>query len=307
MRFKRLDLNLLFALDVLLEERSVTLASKRLNLSQSATSGVMARLREYFDDELLVTVGRSMVLTPLAESLAAPVRDVLLQIQSTIETKPGFDALTSTRHYRVICSDYPGTVVMPLCARLLSERAPHATLEVIAPNDVMHQNIERAEVDLLILPQQYISGEHPHDVLFEDDYACVVWDRHPELGDKLSLEQYLAAGHIATNFGVHRAPTFEETYLRGKGHARRIEIITSSFNTLPQYLVGTRRMATMHRKLALLFSAHYPIRILDLPVEIPPIIEVMTWPKSMDKDLSHQFFRELLHEAVQVIECAGSD
>lgn len=296
MRFKRLDLNLLLALDVLLDERSVTQAAKRLNLSQSATSGVMARLREYFDDELLVQVGRNMVLTPLAESLRDPVRDVLLQIQTTIEARPVFDPLTSTRHFRVICSDYVGTVIMADAARLLAERAPHVTLELILPNDVMHQNMDRAEVDLLILPEKFLNGEHPKALLFEDVYSCVVWNGNDNVGATLSLDEYLAAGHVTTNFGVHRAPTFEETYLTSIGRSRRIEVTTSTFNTLPQYVMGTRRIATMHDRLARTFAAYYPLRVLACPIEIPRIVQKMSWPKSMESDLSHRYLRELLLE-----------
>ena len=80
MRFKGLDLNLLVALDVLLQERSITRAGERLGLSQPATSGALARLRDYFNDPLLVPVGRQVMLTPLAHSLVEPVSQVLQQV-----------------------------------------------------------------------------------------------------------------------------------------------------------------------------------------------------------------------------------
>src|SRR6476469_8001729 len=95
----RFDLNLLVTLDALLTEKNVTRAGMRMNLSQSAMSGALARLRDFFQDELLVPMGRTMVLTPLAEDLIQPVRDVLLQIQATIATKPHFEPATSTRHF----------------------------------------------------------------------------------------------------------------------------------------------------------------------------------------------------------------
>src|ERR1044071_1411338 len=100
MDLQRFDLNLLVTLAALLSERNVTRAGLRMNLSQSAMSGALGRLREFFEDELLVPMGRTMVLTPLAEDLVQPVRDVLLQLQATIATKPHFDPATSTRHLR---------------------------------------------------------------------------------------------------------------------------------------------------------------------------------------------------------------
>src|ERR1700680_2330398 len=90
MNLHRLDLNLLVALDVLLTERSITHAAERLNLSPSATSGALARLRTYFDEELLTQIGRRMAPTPLGESLQASVRDCLLHVQATIDIKPHF-------------------------------------------------------------------------------------------------------------------------------------------------------------------------------------------------------------------------
>ncbi|NRR31693.1 LysR family transcriptional regulator [Oxalobacteraceae bacterium] len=299
MRFKRLDLNLLVALDILLEECSVTRAASRLHLSQSATSGTMARLREYFADELLVPVGRQMVRTPLGASLCEPVRAVLLKIQSTIETKPGFDPLTSTRHFRIIASDYPVTVLLTECARRLAERAPHVTLEVIAPDDTMQELVARAEVDLVIIPEKYLIEEHPSEVLFEDTHVCAVWAGNESVGKGLTLAQYLAAGHVATNFGRRRGPSIDELYLQHSGYARRIEVTTNSFNTVPQYLIGTGRIATMHKRLAEVFTGFYPLRLLPSPIPIPVLVETMQWHRSLEFDLAHLWLRALLREVIQ--------
>ena len=91
MHFRQLDLNLLVALYALLDEKNITQAGKRVHLTQSAMSGALARLRQYFGDDLLVQVGRKMVPTPLGESLIEPVREILMKIRSTVETRPGFD------------------------------------------------------------------------------------------------------------------------------------------------------------------------------------------------------------------------
>src|SRR5688572_32613108 len=92
------DLNLLVALDALLSERNVTRAGNRLNLSQSAMSGALARLRHYFHDELLVPVGRQMALTPVADGIVEPVSDIIVQVRGTLCSKPQFDPSPRTRH-----------------------------------------------------------------------------------------------------------------------------------------------------------------------------------------------------------------
>src|SRR5215468_4155230 len=112
MHFHQLDLNLLVALDALLVERNITEAGKRVHLTQSAMSGALARLRQYFGDELLVQVGRKMVPTPLGESLIEPVREILIKVKTTIETRPGFDPAASTRRFSLMMSDFCATVLM---------------------------------------------------------------------------------------------------------------------------------------------------------------------------------------------------
>ena len=90
MHLDGLDLNLLVVLDALFSEKSVTRTGARIHLSQSATSGALSRLREYFKDDLLVPVGRKMVLTPLAEELAQPLRELLQQAEVVIRRTPAF-------------------------------------------------------------------------------------------------------------------------------------------------------------------------------------------------------------------------
>jgi DNA-binding transcriptional LysR family regulator len=294
MRFKRLDLNLLVALDVLLVERSITRAAKRLNLSQSATSGVLSRLREYFEDELLTQVGRNMVLTPLAESLADPVRSVLLQIQSTIETKPAFIPEESTRHFRVIASDYPTSVLLADVTRQLSLLAPKITVEIVAPYETPLEQLDRGEVDLLILPEKFIMNEHPSEVLFEDTFSCVVWASNTLVKDSVSLEQYMSLGHVATLWGSQRLPGQLELFLKSADISRHTEVSVGNFNALPQLVIGTNRIATMHTRLARMFTNYFPLRVLPLPMEMPGIVMKMQWHKFFDNDLAHVWFRNLV-------------
>src|SRR4029434_1591433 len=104
------DLNLLVALDALLTERNVTRAGNRLNLSQSAMSGALARLRHYFHDELLVPVGGQMAWTRVAEGLVEPVRAILVRIRGTLGSKPQFDPLTATRNMSLAVSDHAAAI-----------------------------------------------------------------------------------------------------------------------------------------------------------------------------------------------------
>jgi len=292
MRFNRLDLNLLVALDALLIERNITRAARRLNLSQSATSGVLSRLREALDDEILVQVGRTMVPTPLAESLVKPVRDVLLQIHATFEARPAFDPLESTRHFRVAASNYPTTVLLTPYSQELSWSAPKVTMEIAPLSTDFIERLDRAEIELLIMPMKFLSEDHPRQVLFEETYKCVVWEGNTEIGATLSMEQFLEMSHVASSFGDGRTLTMDQWFLQTTGVARRVGITTNDFNTVPGMVINTNRIAIMHARLAEHFARYFPLRLLDPPIALPSVTMAMQWHKYLDKDPGHRWFRE---------------
>ena len=180
MRFHHLDLNLLVALDVLLEEQNITRAAERLHMTQSATSGVLGRLRTFFEDELLVQVGRKMQPTPYALELAQPVREVLLTIRSSITAKPVFDPSSSKRHLRLVTSDYLISVLFAQVIQKIHLQAPHITFEMISPGDNSAELLMRGEVDMMIVPERYLIDGHPSQLLFEEDHVCVVWRDNPQ-------------------------------------------------------------------------------------------------------------------------------
>lgn len=294
MRFKHLDLNLLVALDVLLEEQNITRAAARLHMTQSATSGVLGRLRTYFEDELLVQVGRKMMPTPLAKELEIPVREVLLKIQTSITAKPVHELSDSKRHFRVMASDYLISVVFSEVIQAVNREAPHITFELISPGETAVEMMMRGEVDLMIAPEHYLAKEHPSQLLFEEQHVCVIWENNPHVDAHLSLERYLELGHVSVVFGRSRTPGIEEWLMNQYGCRRRLEVITHDFNTLPQLVIGTERIATMHNRLAQLYARSLPLRILPPPVELPAMREYMGWHRSLDRDPMLRWLREKL-------------
>ncbi|MFC5460590.1 LysR family transcriptional regulator [Massilia niabensis] len=300
MRFNRLDLNLLVALDALLSEKSITRAARRLNLSQSATSGVLARLRDYFKDELLMPVGRNLSLTPLAVSLIEPVRDVLLQIQRTIEVKPEFDPATATREFRILASDFVSTVLLGELGRRISVEAPGISINISLATSAPAEQLERGEVELVILPKRYMSDSQPTELLFEETYTCIAWTGNKLIGETLSLDEYMQLGHVSSRFGTANT-SFEEHFLKDSGYDRRIEVWTANFTSLPHFVIGTNRIATMHTRLARMLACYYPIRLLAPPIEFPKVEMSMQWNRFLEQDRSHIWLRNML------IEIAGTE
>jgi DNA-binding transcriptional LysR family regulator len=294
------DLNLLVALDALLTERNVTRAGNRLNLSQSAMSGALARLRHYFRDELLVAVGRQMVLTPVAEGLVQPVRDILLQIRGTLGSKPQFDASTATRHLSLAVSDYVTEILMADVLRTARCEAPQITFELRPVGRRAAEDLESGELDFLIAPEGYVVSSQPTEILFEDTYTCVIWAGNKTVGKTMTLEQYLELGHVVVNVAGNEPPSnYDEQFLRRSNHRRRVEVSVPTFSIAPQLVVGTDRVATITTRLAAKCAEILPVRLMPLPIAMPAMVELLQWHKVHEYDPAHHWFRRLLRTVVQ--------
>ena len=300
MRLGHFDMNLLVALDALLDTRSVTRASERLHIGASATSSALGRLREYFGDELLMQVGRRMDLTPLGRSLAQPVREILLTVQSTVVARLEFDPAQARRNFVIRASDYLTTVLLIDVVQRLQREAPGITLHIANMADDVPDRLDRGEVDFVIYPSVSVNPEHPSQALFEETYSCVVWTGNTLVGETLSLEQYRQMGHVAATFGDSRSVSFESLMMANLGVSRAIEVTTTNFNTLPQLVIGTTRIATVHKRLAQIYAHYLPLRLLPLPMDFPPLVEVMQWHAINNSDPAHVWMRRVLLEQAQM-------
>lgn len=153
MRLDHFDLNLLIALDILIEERSVTRAAERLNLTQSAMSAALKRLRESFSDEILVQHGKRMVPTAAALSLAPQVSAALLNMRGILASGMRFDPAQSHRKFRIVASDYITTVLIGPALQVVYGEAPHIQIEINLPRSDILDLLEDGEIDLLISPR----------------------------------------------------------------------------------------------------------------------------------------------------------
>lgn len=296
MRFKKLDLNLVVVLDALLAERSVTRAGIRLNASQTTVSDALGRLRQYFNDELLVQVGRKMVPTPLGESLTMPARTMLLQAEAMVNTKPSFDPAAAERTFTLMMSDYVNTVLMSKVGPALSKMAPRITLEILPQSTAPSQSLERGETDFIIMPADYLSNIHPSEQLFDDGFCCIAWQHNELVGETVSQDQFMKMGHVITRFGHNRTPAVDEWFFQRFGNLRRIEMITMGFQSVPQAIVGTNRIATVQRALADYFAQIMPIKILAHSFELPTISERLQWNRFAETDPGMAWLRRVLVE-----------
>ena len=308
MRFQRLDLNLLVALDALLDEKSVSAAADRIHLSQSATSSALGRLREYFNDDLLVQKGRKMVLTARGEELVEPVRNVLHQVRTTIAVAPEFDPAVSDRRVTLMASDYATQVLLCRAFQNMAKTAPKMQF-VVAPMGEHITALDRGEIDILVTIDLAIRAEHPSEPLFEDTYVVMGWDENPHIAGGVDLDTYFELGHVMTRFIGNRHPAFEEWFLRSQSMKRRVEVMAPSFMSVPFLLVGTNRIATVHNRLARQLAKRLPLKIFPVPFDIPVLRQSAQWHRSNASDpciawVVAQLKQSAIQEGVQIAEDA---
>jgi LysR family transcriptional regulator, nod-box dependent transcriptional activator len=293
MRYQKLDLNLLSALKVLLERRNVTRAGEILHVSQSAMSGILSRLRDYFEDPLIVQVGRRMELTPLAESLIAPINDILMRIDTALNSRPDFDPASMHGNFVIVTSDYVSAMFLCDVLRRIHHEAPGVSWRFKQPSSQSSNLLDAGDVDFVICPDHYASERQSKVALFDDSYVIAIAEENTNIGDSISLEQYLAAGHVSFQTGNDGMPLFESWFAEQHGrNSRRIEVNANSFHLLPQLIVGTRRIATLHTRMAASYLVNLPIRLVRPEFEMPKLVEVLQWHRHRDIDAGSQWLRE---------------
>jgi len=301
MRFHKLDLNLLVALDALLTECSITRAAERVHLSQSAMSNSLGRLRDYFDDELLVQVGRKLELTPRAEVLREAVRDVLVRIDTSITAQPQFDCKTSDREFRLCISDYTMVVLMPQVLALAARQRSTARFRLLPQVSSPALALEHGEADLLVIPKAYCTPDHPVETVFTDEFVCVVWNQSSHVREGMSFERYAGARHAVMQPVNTDHPSFESWFVQRYGLSRHIEVTTYSLSALPFLVVGTELVATVHSMLVKAVSGALPIAVLPVPLPMPAFEQAMQWHKHRSLDPGLLWLRRLMQQAAQDI------
>ena len=294
MRFNQLDLNLLVALDAILAESSVTKAAERLNLTQSAMSNALSRLRDYFGDELFVQTGRSLRATPLAQSLREPVQRILFDVQASVIDRQVFNPALSDRQFSIAASDYMVRVVLSDFARHLSLVAPHVRLDIL-PLSGQHirQKLVSGEVDFLMCPDVVIYTEMPYEILFEEDFVVVACERSARWREGITFTEFCAAGHVVIRLGDHRVAGIDEAVCARAGVERHAEITVGAFDHLTAFVQGTDRIAMLQRGMAQHYAGIHALRLFELPFENARITEVLQWHPCNENGEGHIWFRNL--------------
>ncbi|WP_137132709.1 LysR substrate-binding domain-containing protein [Rhizobium sp. FY34] len=303
MRFKNLDLNLLAALDTLIRVRNVSRAAEEMFITQSAMSNALGRLRDYFDDPLLIQVGRAMELSPLAVSLEEPLRDIIVRIEAAVVSTPSFAPEESTRRIKLIVSDYSLHTVMPVFLQILAQKAPGMQVDFKPQQNYPHLLLERGEADLLIAPAVFCSASHPTEHLLEDEICCVVDAESPLAHMPMTEAALLAAGHVVMQ-PPNGGESFAQRICGQFGLAIRVEASTFSFASLPLLIRGTTRIALVQRSLVQSMLGLGGIAIIAPPFPFPPLQQSLQWHSYRTRDPGLAWVRAQILEAATMFRAS---
>lgn len=289
-----LDLNLLPALDALLNHRGVTAAARQLGVSQPTMSGMLGRLREQLDDPLLTRVGRSMELTPRGTALLPEVRQMLLALEKLTTVNANFDPAVLRRHFRIMASEFGLFLLLPRIVARIAALAPAVTFEMVAidkPVDSVYAGlIELCLTGDLIT---HAVGEAARVVrtktLMEDRFVGIV-DLNHSLSGTVSLEDLLAYPHVATHFlGSNYA--VEDMVMSGLSDRHPPRVRVPGFLSIAPMVVGTNSIGLVPKRLAAQICSYEGVRKIELPRDTARIAIKMLWHMRHDHDPAHEWLR----------------
>jgi DNA-binding transcriptional LysR family regulator len=301
MHLRALDLNLVPILQILVETRSVSLAAKRLGLSQSATSHALGRLRDLLRDPLLVRAGRALVPTPRALAALEPIAGGLSLIEQGLRSPEPFSAKTAARSFRVLSGDYAEIVLVPPLVQYLRTEAPRVDLwfQPVVPD--AFASLGRQEVDVVIGLASQVGKEHAglkYAPLINDHFVSLVRKGHPLTRGKMTVKRFADASHLfVAPGGKPGGPV--DTALAERGLSRRVALAVPHFVVAPYVVAATDLVLTVGRRLAQALAKSANVHVFETPLTLPAFEIGMYWHVRSDLDPAHLYLRAALQAAAR--------
>lgn len=297
MNIRGLDLNLLVGFEALIIERSVSGAARRARLSQPAMSNLLARLRKAFGDPLFERTGQRMVPTARARQLAAPIGDALDVIRKAIGERPSFTPSTADVRYSIATTDYAEVVILPNLLRTIKRCAPKVALQMKRLKGIFDMPLAELDVcdfalgffPLPLPPGAGLNGT----ALFQERFVGILSKRHRMARQKFGLRQFLSLEHIRVNYS-DEGPGLIGDAMQKIGHRRKVGLIVPHLVTVPFLTADSEMLGIVPLRLARALSPSLGLRILELPLEVPPLTMSLVWHERHQQDAAHRWFREFV-------------
>jgi DNA-binding transcriptional LysR family regulator len=290
-----IDLRVLAIVSELNRTRSVSQAAENLDLSQSAVSMSLAKLRKHFNDPLFVRTSSGMEPTPHAIELIQLLQQAEGLLQSALGHHVVFEPKTSDRRFTIHGTDIAQLTFMPTLMSRLARIAPGISVDLRRMSEHTSKQLESGEADLCVGFVPPMGAGYCQQRLFKERFVCAVRAGHPRVKTGLDLDEFLAESHVAvTSWGTGHS-MLDKT-LDAKRLKRRIGLTVPSFLGLTPVLGSLDLLATLPERLALHIAATTPIKIFPLPVPMPSYLIVQQWHERYSHDPASRWLRALIAE-----------
>lgn len=297
---QELDLNLLVVLEALLRERSVTKAAHGLEITQSATSHALNRLRRFFGDPLFVRAGQAMVPTPKAESIQHAVMEVVATVRQRIQTQAMFNPLTAEREFALCITDIGELVFLPTLLKRFRKEAPLCTLRTLqVPAEQMEGLLSSGAADLVIGSYRTAPAGLYKQRLFMHSFVTIVHASNTKFRRRVSLAQFERTPQIVVTL-TGRNPVAYDKVLEDKGIRRTIVLRTPHFLIVPLLLEQNPDLiATVPLELGNVFARFGAIRALPPPTDLPTFAINQYWHPLFHHEPAVTWLRSLIKESFE--------
>jgi DNA-binding transcriptional LysR family regulator len=293
---RNIDLNLLVVFQEVFQERQISMAAKRLHLTQSAVSNALARLRRTLNDELFVRTAQGMQPTPFAIQFAEPVAAALAHVSLALNPQEPFNPATSARHFTLAMTDVGEVYFMPVLVAKLSVLAPHLQVSTVRASSIdLKTEMEVGRVDLAIGAFDDVSTALYQRRLFRQSYVTMFRAGHPLGQGTLTLKRFLAAEHLLVS-------SLESPYdrinqaLEKAGVRASTKFSVPHFTAVPYVVSASDLVVTVPQKLAERAAGPFHLEYCRPPLRLPALQTNVFWHRRFNQDEGNQWLRGLVVE-----------
>lgn len=290
----RINLNLLVALDILLQEKNVTRAAEKVCLSQAAMSNNLKQLRTLFKDKLLIPEKNQLVLTSYARELQQKLHRVLEELRGIITNGQSFDPATCNRMFKIGMADYFSSIIYPKLIPILERQAPNIKINTIAITQMYSaEPFEKEEYDIGIGRMSPMPSLIRKKLLLKEGCVCIFSAQHPLAKKKeISLSECVSFKHVAWRTDIPDNPYLIGLAIEASGGKSDTVLYVPYMDSLFRLIEKSNGyIATVSKSAALLGIEKYNLVIKPFPIKSPEYEQHIAWHPRFDDDLAHQWLR----------------
>ena len=292
MNIRSLDLNLLVALNALLEEKQVTRAAERINLSQPAMSRALARLRIMFKDPLLVKDAKGMGLTARADELYLPLQNILQEI-TDIVSPPSIEPALMQGEIVIAARDNVLVTILPKVIQIITNEAPELKLRIVPFVGEDLSPLEHYKVDFVLSATDSESASLHRTTIYKEGFICLTSSKYANARHKITLEQYLSMKHCLVTISGFGMGVVDE-YLAQKGLKRNIVVRIPLFLAAGFIVAESDLIVTLPQRMGQLFSQLPQITLIEPPIQLPHFPIYLYWHRRNQNNPIHQWIRKII-------------